>query len=312
MRFLKWVIILCALFALYWVGGHHLFSNGLRDWLAAQERAGRMAQVQDLTTGGFPADFAADGKGVLISDPASGWGWMAEGAHVSVPAWWPFRVNAQVTGRQVIDTPTGQIDLLAEGMAGHVGLNATLAPVSGELTSGPIHAATAQGTLRADDLRIGSDRTEGRTHRLTADANGLAVEAGDIRLGDGRLHLIADVTLAEVVEGLADAVAVPVDALRIEAGELRLGDMAVQISGDLVSDGRGFAAGDLTLRMENWPAALKLAVDTGVLPAGQARTLEGGFRLMAGGGDALNVPLSLDGGMIRLGPLPLGPAPRFR
>lgn len=312
MRFLKWVIILGALFALYWVGGHHLFSNGLRDWLAAQERAGRIAQVQDLTTGGFPVEFAADGQGVVISDPVSGWGWMADAAHVSVPAWWPFGVDARVTGRQVIDTPAGQVDLLAEGMMGHVGLNATLAPVSAWLASGPIQADTGQGTLRADDLRVASDRTEGRMHRVTADASGLAVTAGDIGLSDGRLHLIADVTLAEVVDGLADAVAVPLDGLRIEAAELRLGDMAVLVTGDLVSDGRGFAAGDLTLRMENWPAALQLAVDTGLLPAGQARTLEGGFRMLAGGGDALDVPLSLDGGMIRLGPLPIGPAPRFR
>lgn len=312
MRFLKWIIILGVLFTLYWFGGHHLFSNGLRDWLAAQERAGRTAQVQALQTGGFPLEFGADARGVLISDPATGWGWMAEGAQVSVPAWWPFGVDATVTGRQVIDTPAGQIDLLAEGMAGHVGLNATLAPVSGWLASGPIHAASGQGVLRADDLRIAGDRTGGRTHRVTADAGGLAVESGDVRLADGRLHLIADVTLAEVADGLADAVAVPVDGLRIEAAELRMGDMAVQVTGDLVSDGRGFAAGDLTLRMENWPAALQLAVDTGLMPAGQARTLEGGFRMLARGGDALDVPLTLEGGMIRLGPLPVGPAPRFR
>lgn len=312
MRFLKWIITLGVVYALYWLGGYYLFSNGLRDWLAAQGQAGRMAEIQSLETGGFPLTFAADAQGIVMADPATGWGWMAEGARVSAPAWWPFGVDATVSGRQVIDTPAGQIDLLAEGLAGHVGLNATLAPVSGWLSAGRIEAASGQGTLRADDFRMTSDRTEGRTHRITSDATGLAVEAGDIRLDNGRLHLVADVTLAEVVDGLADAVAVPVDGVRIETGELRLGDMAVLVTGDLVSDGRGFAAGDLTLRMENWPAAMQVAVEAGLLPAGQARTLEGGFRMLSGGRDALTVPLTLDGGMIRLGPIPVGPAPRFR
>ncbi|MDB6453817.1 DUF2125 domain-containing protein [Falsirhodobacter sp. 20TX0035] len=304
------LIVLAAAFSGYWFLGAHYFRQGVENWFAAQGEAGRSAEVQGLEIGGFPTAFRATSDTIVIADP-SGWGWQTPSADVSMPSWWPFRITARLPEHQVVDTPRGQWDVTVQDLVGRFGLSPSLAPDTLHVDSGALQATGADGTLRLGNLRFDSARGEGFTHHVTLTAEGLGLEGGPVNLSGGSLAVEGDITFAERIDDLPDAVAVPIDRLSLAKAELRLADAAVTATGDLVSDGRGFAAGELTLRLENWQAALDAAVAAGLIPANRVDMLEGGFRMMAEDG-VLELPLTLSGGDIRFGPLPLGPAPRFR
>lgn len=305
------LILIVAAFCGYWFAGAHLFQRGVEDWLAAQAEAGRSAEVQELDIGGFPLRFAATSGPLVIVDPATGWGWQTPSAAVTMPSWWPFRVTADLAERHVLDTPRGQFDITAQDLTGRIDLSPTWAPVGLHVRSDAVTAMGVDGSVQASDLLFDSVRQDGSVHRATLSVQGLGVEAGPVALAGGTLNVQADVTLAERLDDLPQAVGLPIDTITLHDGELRFDQVAVSASGTLISDARGFAAGELVLRLENWPEALKAAVAAGLIPENRVGLLEGGFRMMADG-DVLELPLTLAGGDIRCGPFPLGPAPRFR
>lgn len=305
------LILTVAAFCGYWFVGAHLFQRGVEDWLAAQAEAGRSAEVQELEIAGFPTRFAATSGTVVIVDPETGWGWQTPSAAVSMPSWWPFRVTADLAEQHVLDTPRGQFDITAQDLTGRIGLSPRLAPVDLHARSNAIRAVGAGGSLQASEFLFDSTRLDGATHHATLSVQGLGLEAGRVTLIGGTLTAEADVTLAERLDDLPDAVGLPIDTITLRDGELRFDRVAVRASGTLVADGRGFAAGELTLRLENWPEALEAAVAAGLIQENRVGLLEGGFRMMADG-DVLELPLTLAGGDIRFGPFPLGPAPRLR
>lgn len=305
------LVLIVAAFCGYWYLGAHLFQRGVEDWFAAQTEAGRSAEVQGLAVTGFPVQFKATSGPLAISDPATGWGWQTPTAEVSMPSWWPFRVTADLADRHVLDTPRGQFDITAQDLTGQFGLSPRLAPVSLHVESGAMQAVGAEGAVRVSTLRFDSTRQDDASHHAVLSVQGLGLDAGPLSLAEGSLVAEADVTLAERLDDLPDAVAVPIDRIVLQKAELRFDPVAVTATGTLVADARGFAAGELTLRLENWPEALDVAVAAGLIPADRVGMLEGGFRMMADG-DVLELPLTLAGGDIRFGPLPIGPAPRFR
>ncbi len=304
------LIVLAAAFSGYWFLGAHYFRQGVENWFAAQTEAGRSAEVQGLEIEGFPTAFRATSDTIVIADP-SGWGWQTPSAAVSMPSWWPFQITAKLPEHQVVETPRGQLDVTVQDLTGRFDLSPSMAPKALHVESGMLQAAGADGTLRAGGFRFDSARRDGFTHHVTVTADGLGLEGGPVNLTGGALSVEGDITLAERVQDVPDAVAVPIDTLSLTKAEMRFADAAVTATGKLVSDGRGFAAGDLTLRLENWQEALDAAVSAGLIPENRIGMLEGGFRMMAEG-DTLELPLTLSGGEIRFGPLPLGPAPRFR
>jgi Uncharacterized protein conserved in bacteria (DUF2125). len=58
---------------------------------------------------------------------------------------------------------------------------------------------------------------------------------------------------------------------------------------------------------------LRAAVRAGAIGADLADALEFGLGLLAGfsGGDVLEAPITFSGGRARIGPVPIGPAPRI-
>ena len=92
------------------------------------------------------------------------------------------------------------------------------------------------------------------------------------------------------------------------------GELDLSGSGTLVADADGYAEGRLDLRARNWRLMLDVAEASGGLNPTVASAVRAGLGLLAGfGGDAdtLSVPLDFGDGRTRLGPIPLGPAPRL-
>ena len=95
---------------------------------------------------------------------------------------------------------------------------------------------------------------------------------------------------------------------------LTWGRLDIRGRGSLAVDAEGFAEGRVELRARNWEDMLAVAESSGALNPTLAGALRGGLALLArlsGDRDALDVPLEFEGGVARLGPIPIGAAPRL-
>ena len=95
---------------------------------------------------------------------------------------------------------------------------------------------------------------------------------------------------------------------------LMWGEVLFQATGDLVVDTAGRPEGEISIRAVEWERMLEMAVAGGVLDPGLARSVERGLNLLAGlsgRSDTLDATLTFSNGLMRLGPVPIGPAPRL-
>ncbi|MFP4043945.1 MAG: DUF2125 domain-containing protein [Rhodosalinus sp.] len=100
----------------------------------------------------------------------------------------------------------------------------------------------------------------------------------------------------------------------LDAGGDRIAELAAPGPGRERARERDHEPGAVAIRAENWRAILDLARETGALPERLADNLEAGLSLVAqlsGSPETLDIPLDFADGHMRLGPIPLGPAPRL-
>ncbi|MEM6374112.1 MAG: DUF2125 domain-containing protein [Pseudomonadota bacterium] len=101
----------------------------------------------------------------------------------------------------------------------------------------------------------------------------------------------------------------------VEAAEARWGDLRLRFAAALDVDDRGVPTGTVNLRADNWPVMLDLAQAAGFLDARARPQVEGVLARLAGLGgspDALDVQLNFAAGLVAVGFIPVGPAPRLR
>ena len=103
-------------------------------------------------------------------------------------------------------------------------------------------------------------------------------------------------------------------ALRLRPSALVWGPLGLRATGRVTVDARGYPEGEMTVRAENWRAALEAAISTGAVAANMADAVRGGMELiafLAAKGDGLEAPLRFERGRMFLGPVPIGDAPRI-
>lgn len=310
------ILALAVAYGGYWFVGAHFVERGVENWFETQTEEGLIAERDRISVSGFPNRFDVTVDSPRIADPVSGWGWSAIFAQGFMLSYKPNHIIFALPNDQVIETPLGEVLLSAYEMKGSIRLGLDLSPVRTAATAETVRAIRGTTEMVAERIRFGSVLEDGAVHDVALEATGLGMRIRGEERSGGILDIRGKVTLAPPVADLAVAdmpapAALPIDAISITEGVLRFGDIAARVTGDLTADEQGFAAGELLLRMENWPALLDAAVAAGVLPENRAETLEGGFRMMADG-DAVEMPLTLANGVVRFGPLPLANAPRLK
>jgi len=182
-------------------------------------------------------------------------------------------------------------------------------------------------SLAADETRLALRPTAGRalSYDLGVEVVGLRPPAPTLvalsRRGllpetVDRLRIDAAVTLS----GPLNQTALETERPAIRAIELRearaiWGGLDLAIAGDLETDARGRAVGELVVKARNWQDMLDIARSLNAVPqtmldgAEQALTLLAG---LAGRRDTLDLPLSFRDGRTFLGPLPIATAPILR
>lgn len=333
MRRLLAIVLLAAFgWSAYWWIGATAQERALRAWLEDRQRDGWVAEVETLDVQGYPNRFDTIVEGIALADPLTGWSWTAPEFQILALSYRPTNVIAVWPQFQVFAHPDQRFEVRSERIRGSV----RLAP---SLALGLREARIELGDLSVESsLGWGAKLADGQFAIRRSPEDAAPENAYDVSLTADALTLPAPVKakldpanlLPEAIEGarirLTPVYDRPLDRYAIEDTPPALmtlnvgnasftwGRMALTVTGRLDADAAGYAEGSLNIIAQNWQDMLEIGVRGGWIPAGLQNSLASALALLAAGtGESgkLDLTLTFRGGKMRLGPLPIGDAPRM-
>lgn len=327
------VVVVAALaWSGFWFWQVSVRERAIEDWLAERRADGWVAEASDLSMAGFPSRVDTFLTGLDLADPEAGWAWTADELQILSLSYKPYHVIATLPGNQVVSTPYDTVRFRADALRGSVLFRPTPRL---ELDHMTFEIGDMQITGDAGwSARVGKGLLA--TRQATGEgvppfAHDLAVEVSNLALPPELIEVLraGNVLPAEIGTMSLDGMLVfdqPWDRATVEAGlpklealdvrklHLAWGRLDLRATGRLDVDPQGFAQGRLELTATNWREMIDVAERSGMVGATLAGTLRVGLGLiaqMAGRPDTIELPLEFAGGETRLGPIPLGPAPRL-
>ncbi len=333
MRTLLILVILGALgWSGYWWAGATAQRTAIGMWLEDRRAAGWVADSSSVTVRGYPNRFDTIVQNLSLADPVSAWSWDAPEFQILALSYQPNHIIAVWPGTQVLSSPGQRIDLTAQRMRGSV----TFFPSTA--------LALKQTIIELDAVALASTRgwTAGLSSGQLAfrrSAPDTAPDFGyDFSLTGRSLTLpeplkraidpsdllpptlaTADVRLTPVFDAEWNLAAVEgrkprLITLNIDNVKLAWGNVELGLQGRVDRDDRGYAEGSVNVIARNWQDMLKLAVESGMVSENLAGTLGSALGFLAQGTgetDLLDITLTMERGFTRVGPIPIGPAPRM-
>lgn len=323
MKRLAFVILLAGLaWSGHWLWGWYSLSTAYEGWFAERRAKGWQADYADMAIRGFPNRHDTTWTELRLTDPESGIGWRAPFFQLFLLSYNRHHAIAAWPDRQLILTPEGEIEVTSDSLqASVITSGAEHALERANFAADVLNLTRGESTTALARLRAGVQRGEGAAYDLALSVEGLALPAALLRATGGALpetfheaRLQAQVTFdAPWTLGAAKTRPQP-RSLDLTRAELAWGPMALRLAGDLAIDAAGRATGEVHLQARNWQEMLAVARASGRVSALALDGLEATLGLMAqfsGSPTSLDVTLTLDDGQMRLGPLPLGAAPRL-
>jgi hypothetical protein len=308
-------------------------------WLEDRRADGWQAEAEDSSMSGSPNRLDLTLTGLTLADPSAGWAWQAPHLRSHQLSYRPDQAIVVFPHTQSLSIPGATLtantaDLRASAAfrpSTRLGLRRVVLEGEGiDLSlAGPqaegwtASAATALVALREAEAPAPQDGPHAYDVALTATDLRLPAEIREmLGLGDGLPEA------AELFEIDATAsFAAPLDldalegggpqltALRLRPSQLVWGPLGLRATGRVTVDAVGYPEGEVTLRAENWRAALEAAISTGAVAANMADAVRGGMELiafLAAKGDGLEAPLRFQNRRMYLGPVPIGAAPQIQ
>lgn len=324
MRFILWVaLILGAIWGGYWFVGSRSIEQAVTGWFDDSAAQGLEATNEGVAVQGFPSRFDLTVTRPRLADPATGFGWKAPFAQVFAMTWKPWHVISVLPPDQEIDLPGERVALTTTHMAASLRLSP-----STDLTFTEAVLETTDLALKSDGgwslglasavLALGRSPTEARDYRLGLEVKDLrpdpALAAALPDLGEvmSRAHLDVMLQLTAPLDRQVGEARPQLAGLELKDLQITWGALQLTASGSLAAGADGLAEGQIDLAMKGWRQVPQLAAALGLIAPEIAKSLNDGLAYMAaadGDPETLSLPLTLLGGRMTLGPLPLGPAP---
>ncbi len=331
MRRLVWaVILLGSLTSIWWVVAAKLWSQSLSHWFDHQRNRGWLAEYTSLDTTGFPTRHVTRIAAPALADPGTGAAWQAEALTLDSPAIWPGDLRVHFAdGPQRLAWLDRRAALQTTDMVAQLSLRpgTSLSLRALGLTSGPWALSDDQGVaaMSAQGLTLAMNATD-IPERYSLELAAPGFLPGDtlrriVRAAPAlpqrfnRLEVAADVTFDTPWDRRALEHRRPQPRiLHLRRADAWWGNLRVSAAGKLDIDAAGIPTGTLELRAENWRDMLRMAEQSGALPASAAGSAERLLSFLAGLGgapDILEAQINFRGGVMALGPIPIAPAPRL-
>lgn len=330
------ILLALGLYSGYWFLGARLIETRAGAAMDELRARGEMSEGE-LSVAGFPNRFDVTLAPVALQSSDGQYAWTADLLRLFALSWRPNHVIALFPESQVIDAGPLSFKLESPDMRASAvaGFSKTLPLSRSVLTASALQLvpqpdedgtppAMPLPTLQVKSLRLASEAVAGDAsrQRLGLELDGITPDAASRALVDSagrlpaeidRLHLDATLQLDQPLTLVAGRLPAP-QSLRIDDLSAQWGSVGFTATGELARDAQGFLAGELKLKLQDWQAVLQIAQDAGLVADDMAPTYASVLAQLAklsGDPSRLELPLTLAKGQMRLGPLPIGPAPRI-
>lgn len=331
MRRVIWLVLLMALlWSAWWGVATYGVARGIEGWLNARQTEGWQAETSAITSGGYPKDIRVTVKDIALADPDTGVAVQVSNLQVQAPVWDPGTLTLNLPENPILlASPEGRSRLLMQmGQARlAVKTTASLALEQMETTADAwLLDAEAGDILAGGASRLSVVQDPEVTAKYRFKMNIDALRPGEVPRG--ALYIPQDwpVTFDQfalnttvVFDRPWDITALEVSRpqprqIVIQRAEAAWGALQLRFAAALDVDAQGDASGTLNVQARNWRAMLILAETSGALSPSLRQQIEQAlstFAGLAGNPETLDLALTLRGGTVFLGFLPLGPAPRL-
>lgn len=324
------IVLVMVAGAGWWWMAAQAHEAAIRAWLDGRRAAGWQAEAA-VSIAGFPNRLDLTFEAVALADPASGWAWEAPRFEIDSVIWDPTFYVAAWPPEQRVAAPGARATVRSESMrASFRAFRETTLPLerasfdalrpSVEAEAGwtagaerlGLHIRAAPGAGPANAYEFRADAVRLRLPdflRVRLDPAGALPPAMEIASAEGRVAFDRPLDRFALEGRKPGATHLTLKEARAEWGGLRL-----LVSGAAEADAEGYAEGEFDIRAENWSAMLDAAEAAGAVTPGFAETLRAGLGFLArlgGDGTSLDVALVFSGGRARIGPVPVGAAPRM-
>lgn len=330
MRSLIAVIIVAALvWSGYWFWGASTRENAVNDWIAARQADGWVTEVRDVTVRGFPNRFDTIVTDLRLADPESGWVWEGNDFEILSLSYNKNHHILRWPEAQSLATPQQKIKLNSkEPRASLLFAGGNDLPVEAFTFEAEslVAESNAGWAISTEKLILALKQAESGENRydLALDAQGLSPDSSFRQRIDQTgilpehfetLKMTGTTTFQAPLDRFSLETQPPrLAALTLDDARAQWGEILLQAKGDLVVDDAGYPQGEIALRAKNWRQVISIATGSGALTPEVAAALETGLSIvaaLAGNKDTLDLPLSFSNRLMRIGPIPIGPAPRL-
>ncbi|MEX2518484.1 MAG: DUF2125 domain-containing protein [Paracoccaceae bacterium] len=316
--------------AVWWLLAARTQEAALETWLQQRRDAGWQAEAE-VSILGFPNRLDVTLTDPALADPVSGWAWSAPWLEIAQVIYDPTFFVATWPAEQRLAAPGARAILRTEKMEASLKTgtraNLPLRRVSFDILNAAL-VADAGWTAGADrigaHIREAPDAGPENTYEFRGDI--LRLRLPDfIRAQLDPAGALPPAIETATFEGRA-AFDQPLDrlafegpkpgmtALSLSEATAEWGALRLVVSGSMKADEKGYAEGKFDIEADNWRDMLDAAVAAGAMPSAFAETLKTGLGFVArlsGDGERLDVGLVFADGLARIGPIPVGRAPRL-
>ena len=330
MRFLVGLgLVLALVWSAWWGTAQYGMNQAITLWLDDRRAEGWQADVGGVAMGGYPSTLRAELSDIALADPGSGVAVQMDPLVIEASALWPGDARVIMPETPIaFFAPDGRGSLVTTqsemALKLHPGTALELESVAWVSEAWALRDA-AQSVFEGTAFALEMTQSEDPAHYdMSLRAPGFAPgEALRQRLRvPPEWPLAFDVLTADATMAFDrpwDRSAIEQQRPQPREIDLRLaeatwGDMRLALAAALEIDGSGVPTGTIDLQARNWRTMLDLAQNAGLLPVEWRGQAEWGMQSLAsssGNADSIDVSLTLSGGFVRLGLIPIGPAPRL-
>lgn len=325
------IIAVMAGMAVWWWIAAGAQKAALEGWLAEQRARGWQAEAAEIAVNGFPNRLDATLRGLALANVQEGWAWEAERLAIRQVIYAPkfaiihfppesrlsvpgararltaerMEASLRVTDPALLAIQRFSFDARLVGLAADAGWTASAERLTAHLLEAPEAGPDNAYQFRIDGLNV---RPPQFIRRLV-DPAGTLPPAIETVIADGRVAFDAPLDRL-AVEGAPPQP----QAFSLRQALAKWGELELRLSGRIQPDAAGYAEGEFDVSARNWRRMIEAAVAAGAIPERFGDTLAQGLGFVAGlSGDpaTLDVALTFSGGFTKIGPVPIGPAPRM-
>lgn len=321
MRRLTFIVIaLAVLYSSYWFIGATATEKTATARLSDLNAAGWDISYDSLDTVGYPSRFDTTVTNLRAASDSASAVWNIPMIQALSLSYQPNKVILAFADNQQIKLSGTPLDVTSDGLRASVTVapSTQLNPTAVTIETGPLDVTVSGDPFVSMTKGVAAMRLAGPApHQydtyLDLDGFELPLALRTLFDPDGTLPDRFDqVTIDGAVTLDGDISASPrPTALTLKGMTITLGPLQLRGKGALSVDSFGVPSGQIDLTAQNWRQMLDLAVGAGFVDTRIANTAKSMGGLLGGGGSDISLPLTFQNGMVSMGPIPLGQAPRL-